>query len=112
MALNLANNVIGNIIMLSEGRPGVDQRMTLIDGILRVEVDKATFERMGLKGNPVPTTGRKHVMARYCTLPGQCHSSVNDLTNYDQQSKSTFANHQCSTARKALSESFGPSKMC
>ena len=55
----------GNIMMLSEGRPGIDQRFSLYEGILRLEVDKATFERMGLDGKAIPSEGRKHIKARY-----------------------------------------------
>lgn len=56
---------VGNIIMLSEGRRGIDTFFTLIDGILRLEVDKATFERLGLEGKVIPTPGRKHGKVRY-----------------------------------------------
>jgi ribonuclease P/MRP protein subunit RPP40 len=55
----------GNILMLAEGRSGVDHTFALADGILRVEVDKATFERTGLEGKLVSSEGRKHVKARY-----------------------------------------------
>jgi ribonucleases P/MRP protein subunit RPP40 len=51
--------------MLSEGRPGIDQVFSLIEGVLRLEVDKPTFERMGLQGKAIPNEGRKHVKARY-----------------------------------------------
>ncbi|KAK5123089.1 hypothetical protein LTR85_003286 [Meristemomyces frigidus] len=55
----------GNILMLSEGRPGIDHIFSLFDGVLRLEVDKPTFERMGLEGKAMPSEGRKHVKARY-----------------------------------------------
>ncbi|KAK3681518.1 hypothetical protein LTR37_020881 [Vermiconidia calcicola] len=55
----------GNILMLSEGRPGIDHVFSLSEGVLRLEVDKATFERMGLDGSVIPSEGRKHVKARY-----------------------------------------------
>lgn len=55
----------GNILMLSEGRPGSDNIFSLREGILRLEVDKATYERMGLNGTAVPYEGRKHVKTRY-----------------------------------------------
>ena len=54
--------------MLSEGRPGVDNVFSLCEGLLRLEVDKATFERMGLNGIAIPSKGRKHVKARYGRL--------------------------------------------
>jgi len=51
--------------MLSEGRPGVDQVYSLLDGILRLEVDKPTYERMGLDAKPIISEGRKHIKARF-----------------------------------------------
>ena len=57
----------GNILMLSEGRPGLDHIFSLCEG-LRLEVDKPTYERMGLDGVPIPNGGRKHVKARYGNL--------------------------------------------
>ena len=55
--------------MLSEGRPGIDQIFSLSEGVLRLEVDKPTFQRLGLEGKVIPNEGRKHVKARY----GGCH---------------------------------------
>ncbi|KAI6862819.1 hypothetical protein KC343_g12414 [Hortaea werneckii] len=55
----------GNIIMLSEGRPGVDNVFSLHEGNLRLEVSKPTYERAGLQGTPLPNEGRKHVKARF-----------------------------------------------
>lgn len=52
--------------MLSSGRTGIDSPIiSLTEGLLRIEVDKATFERMGLEGKAIPTEGRKHVKARF-----------------------------------------------
>ena len=51
--------------MLAQGRPGVDHLFSLADGILRLEVDKPTYERLGLQGKPMPSEGRKHVKSRY-----------------------------------------------
>lgn len=58
--------------MLSEGGPGLDHVFSLHEGLLRLEVDKATFERMGLEGKAMPSGGRKHVKARY----GRCCSHM------------------------------------
>ncbi|KAK5690856.1 hypothetical protein LTR97_012017 [Elasticomyces elasticus] len=55
----------GNIVMLSERRSGIDHKYALMEGMLRLEVDKATFERMGLSGQAIPSEGRHHVKARY-----------------------------------------------
>jgi ribonuclease P/MRP protein subunit RPP40 len=56
---------VGNIIMLSEGRSGTDNVLSLSDGVLRIEVDKPTYEKMGLEGKAVGGEGRKHVKARF-----------------------------------------------
>lgn len=58
----------GNIVMLSEGRPGVDNSFSLVEGVLRLEIDKPTFERVGLEGNVVDGLGRKHAKGRYGVL--------------------------------------------
>ncbi|KAM0723132.1 hypothetical protein Q7P37_001332 [Cladosporium fusiforme] len=55
----------GNVVMLSEGRAGTDTVFSLCDGILRFEVDKPTFEKLGLEGKAVGSEGRKHVKARF-----------------------------------------------
>ena len=51
--------------MLSQGRPGIDPVYTLSEGVLRLEVNKVTYERMGLEGKVIPGEGRKHVKARF-----------------------------------------------
>ncbi|KAG8625628.1 hypothetical protein KVT40_006029 [Elsinoe batatas] len=55
----------GNILLLSEGVSGVDNQYSLHDGVLHLELDKATYERAGLVGKPIATPGRKHFKARY-----------------------------------------------
>ncbi|KYG47276.1 hypothetical protein M433DRAFT_133131 [Acidomyces richmondensis BFW] len=64
-ALYQLTETSGNVIMLSEGRPGIDQVFSLRDGILRLEVDKPIYERMGLDAKPIRSEGRKHVKARF-----------------------------------------------
>lgn len=54
--------------MLSQGRAGIDPIYSLAEGVLHMEVDKPTFEKMGLQGKVIDrekTLGRKHVKARY-----------------------------------------------
>ncbi|KAF2761668.1 hypothetical protein EJ05DRAFT_496571 [Pseudovirgaria hyperparasitica] len=55
----------GSIALLSEGRPQIDNLISLTAGILRLELDKPTYERAGLVGTPIPSGGRTHVKARY-----------------------------------------------
>lgn len=51
--------------MRSEGRPRIDKIFSVHEGILRLELDKATYERTGLSGTPIPHEGRKHIKVRY-----------------------------------------------
>jgi ribonuclease P/MRP protein subunit RPP40 len=55
----------GNITMVSEGRPLIDNRFELENGVLRMELDRATYERCGLHGTPIEDGGRKHQKARW-----------------------------------------------
>ncbi|OAX84970.1 hypothetical protein ACJ72_00650 [Emergomyces africanus] len=69
---------IGDILLISEGRSGVDNVYTLKDGVLRLELDKNSFERAGLDGKSIRSGGRKHVKERYAVeinlrLPSMIH---------------------------------------
>jgi ribonuclease P/MRP protein subunit RPP40 len=55
----------GNITMLSEGRLLVDHHFELVNGVLKMELDRATYERCGLHGSPIEDGGRKHQKARW-----------------------------------------------
>lgn len=55
--------------MRSEGRVLVDNVFTLSDGILRLELDRPTYERCGLAGKPIEDGGRKHQKSRFCQCP-------------------------------------------
>lgn len=55
----------GDIIMRSEGRSRTDRLMYIHSGILHLELDRATHERCGLVGEPIPDGGRKHVKHRF-----------------------------------------------
>ncbi|CAA9958317.1 Ribonuc-P-40 domain containing protein [Pyrenophora teres f. maculata] len=55
----------GNIMMLSEGRPLLDDQFELYEGILRMELTRPTYERCGLQGSPVEDGGRKHQKQRW-----------------------------------------------
>ncbi|OJJ49374.1 hypothetical protein ASPZODRAFT_1466817 [Penicilliopsis zonata CBS 506.65] len=68
----------GNILMISEGRPGLGDFFKLHDGILSLELGKESFERTGLTGQPVRSGGRKHAKERYLVeinlrLPSMLH---------------------------------------
>ncbi|EFR03702.1 hypothetical protein MGYG_06699 [Nannizzia gypsea CBS 118893] len=56
---------IGNVLMISEGRRGIDNVYTLKDGVLTLELDKATYERAGLVGKAIRSGDRKHIKSRY-----------------------------------------------
>ncbi|KAI9840054.1 MAG: hypothetical protein M1819_000247 [Sarea resinae] len=55
----------GNILMLSEGRPPIDNVYSLSEGVLRLELSKDSYERAGLVGKPIRGAGRKHAKIRY-----------------------------------------------
>ncbi|PLB42498.1 ribonuclease P protein subunit p40 [Aspergillus candidus] len=68
----------GDILMISEGRSGLDNVFTLKDGILRLELGKEVFERTGLTGKPTRSGARKHAKERYVVelnlrLPSMLH---------------------------------------
>ena len=46
-----------------------DLGLNILEGILKLELDRPTYERCGLVGKPIPDGGRKHAKARY----GQLH---------------------------------------
>lgn len=54
-------------MMLSEGQPLVDNVFSLCDGILRMELDRPTYEKCGLQGKPIEDGGKKHKRARWST---------------------------------------------
>ncbi|KAF2274571.1 uncharacterized protein EI97DRAFT_422272 [Westerdykella ornata] len=55
----------GNVMMRSEGRAHVDNIFSLYDGVLRLELDRPTYERCGLEGRAVEDGGRKHQQGRW-----------------------------------------------
>jgi ribonuclease P/MRP protein subunit RPP40 len=55
----------GSVSMLSAGRPLVDTRFEIVEGVLRIEMDRPTYERAGLVGVPVEDGGKKHQRNRW-----------------------------------------------
>ncbi len=68
--------------MLSEGRPGIDDKYSLKDGtlslerlshsklsvaigVLRLDLAKENYERCGLVGKAIQDGGRKHMKSRF-----------------------------------------------
>ncbi|KAI9670528.1 MAG: hypothetical protein M1831_005748 [Alyxoria varia] len=45
-------------------------------GVLRLELDKATYERAGLVGKPIPDGGRKHIKSRFAIELDLRHPSM------------------------------------
>jgi ribonuclease P/MRP protein subunit RPP40 len=58
-------------MMLAEGRPLVDNVFSLYEGVLRLELDRPTYERCGLQGSPIEDGGKKHQKARWGMSPFQ-----------------------------------------
>ncbi|KAL4910662.1 hypothetical protein BDW74DRAFT_172136 [Aspergillus multicolor] len=68
----------GNILMISEGRSGLDNVYTLKDGVLKLELGKEEYEKTGLTGKPVRTGAKKHAKERFVIelnlrLPSMLH---------------------------------------
>ncbi|KAL5000515.1 ribonuclease P 40kDa subunit-domain-containing protein [Aspergillus recurvatus] len=68
----------GNILMISEGRSGLDNVFTLKEGVLKLELGKEEYEKSGLTGKPVRTGGKKHAKERFVIelnlrLPSMLH---------------------------------------
>ncbi|KAI9851447.1 MAG: hypothetical protein M1838_003636 [Thelocarpon superellum] len=69
---------LGNVLMFTEGRVGVDNTFSLCDGLLTLLLDKESYERAGLVGVPTGTTGTKRSKARWkveinLRLPSMVH---------------------------------------
>ncbi|KAK2614892.1 hypothetical protein N8I77_001683 [Diaporthe amygdali] len=56
---------IGDIVMLSRGRNGLDNVFTLKDGQLTMCLDKETYERAGLVGKPHGAKGNRGLRPRW-----------------------------------------------
>ncbi|KAL4811223.1 ribonuclease P 40kDa subunit-domain-containing protein [Aspergillus unguis] len=68
----------GNVLMISEGRSGLDNVFTLREGVLKLELGKEDYERTGLTGKSIRTGGRKHAKERFLIelnlrLPSMLH---------------------------------------
>ncbi|KAL4943342.1 hypothetical protein BDV06DRAFT_190024 [Aspergillus oleicola] len=68
----------GNILMLSQGRRGLDNTFMLHDGVLKLELGKEVYEKTGLTGKPIRTGGKKHTKERFLIelnmrLPSMLH---------------------------------------
>ncbi|KAK3294601.1 ribonuclease P 40kDa subunit-domain-containing protein [Chaetomium fimeti] len=55
----------GNILMLSEGRIGIDNVFTLRRGTLTMYLDRETYERAGLVGKPHGVKGKRGTKPRW-----------------------------------------------
>jgi ribonucleases P/MRP protein subunit RPP40 len=68
----------GNILMLSEGKHGVNDVYSLRDGILTLALEKESYERSGLTGVPDDAKGKRGTRARWLVqinlrLPSMLH---------------------------------------
>lgn len=55
----------GSMVLLSEGRPDVDTRFAVREGVLTIEMPRHVYESAGLVGVPVEDGGRKHQRMRW-----------------------------------------------
>lgn len=58
-------------------------------GILKLELDKESYERAGLVGQAIRSGGRKHMKARYRTMPTTSAMACPNTDTVCQLSKST-----------------------
>ncbi|QSZ29102.1 hypothetical protein DSL72_003612 [Monilinia vaccinii-corymbosi] len=68
----------GNVLMLSNGRIGVDNVFSLSEGILTLHLDKESYERSGLVGKPEEIKGKRGHRPRWIVeinlrLPSMLH---------------------------------------
>lgn len=68
----------GNVLMLSEGKHGVDDVYSLRDGVLTLALEKESYERSGLAGTPDGARGKRGARARWLVeinlrLPAMLH---------------------------------------
>ncbi|KFY36369.1 hypothetical protein V494_05051 [Pseudogymnoascus sp. VKM F-4513 (FW-928)] len=55
----------GNVLMLSEGKHGVNDVYSLRDGVLTLALEKESYERAGLAGEPDGAKGKRGARARW-----------------------------------------------
>ncbi|OBT72425.1 hypothetical protein VF21_08203 [Pseudogymnoascus sp. 05NY08] len=55
----------GNVLMLSEGKQGVNDVYSLRDGVLTLALEKESYERAGLAGEPDGAKGNRGARARW-----------------------------------------------
>jgi ribonuclease P/MRP protein subunit RPP40 len=55
----------GNVLMLSEGKQGVNDVYSLRDGVLTLALEKESYERAGLAGEPDGAKGKRGARARW-----------------------------------------------
>ncbi len=118
---------LGNVLMLSEGRPGIDDKYILQDGKafllvecfvpltslgrLRLDLAKETYERTGLLGKPIRDIGRLHLKTRYCRIRLYGYADYIRLMKTGQPLSLISDHHQCCMGRKGLNASCGHSRM-
>jgi hypothetical protein len=72
-------------MMLAEGRPLVDNVFSLYEGVLRLELDRPTYERCGLQGSPIEDGGKKHQKARWGMSPFKVPVHASFLSRFAMQ---------------------------
>jgi ribonucleases P/MRP protein subunit RPP40 len=75
-----------NILALSEGIPGVDNKFNIQKGKLTLDVDRDVYERLGLQGSIIKATGaRQHVKNRWrVEVDLRAPSSVGGKKGFDK----------------------------
>lgn len=78
--------------MLSEGRRGIDNVFALRNGVLTMFLDKETYERAGLVGNPHGVKGKRGLKPRWSTSwsPKESLSCLTDRSSCRSRSHGTI----------------------
>ena len=96
--------------MLSQGRVGQDNVVSLRGGHLTLYMQRQAYESAGLQGKPHGATGSRNLRPRWGMLSFHSLVSVYSLTS--QSSRVTSAQRRCSLASPATADCSRPATTC
>lgn len=96
--------------MLSEGHVGKDDVLALRNGHLVMFLDRESYERTGLVGQPHGTKGSRGLRSRWGEL---FHNTFACRTSNTMQCSSSISMpHPCRLAKGGLTDWYMPASMC
>ncbi|AEO66637.1 uncharacterized protein THITE_2114861 [Thermothielavioides terrestris NRRL 8126] len=87
----------GNVLMLSEGRRGIDNVFALRSGTLTMFLDKEAYERAGLVGKPHGVKGKRGLKPRWSMCPAM---SATPMIVADESSRRVRSDRALHVPRK------------